>query len=634
MDDQAQSEPEFTTETTYDEDRAPPDRYTGAFFPKGQHFVVTGGRYESVTHIYQTSPSDHPDFRVIPLGDLNLLHPIGHQDGSAVVRRQGGRASVRRMYNARIRGLQSSVTAAVYQGDGAEEEWREEISRYSNLRHPNLLQLYVIVHTHGLHAAIFHDDMIPCTELQKRYYDSHFLAVYFWAYLHTAVSDVNRYMLPFSGKNLQWSEYIVWIRPSTGRLCIDLTPPQSEALWLPFYDTHSQLFCASLLEPPGNSAIIPALSLHEYHAICYFHLGWWCRFSTSKNVAVRLGSVRHFHCPEYEDSFEIAYLPDCAAGDVAWSIRAPLVEDHWIPINCNHEGTSMMENGWLRVNSDDVADVYRRQLYSDYNTRSWPSWLVQANHIFHSLDIASNVENYAFVHIVEYWLEFSAPTHDLPSGYLFLCPLADLQSDLPTCFRIPDCPAYWSLDPSGTARLCPAEARNLGFPDIKFGMEVFGRSWDGGVYDGIRQFHEAKGFVPDSQEVALTLGCPLYQVACERDALFAYMQETDPGNYYYWNSDIASADEDLSESVDEQYDFYSDSVEDYPDEDFSESGDEQYESDPVNGDTSPPKNDESDPTFCNAMEAALSSGDDTILPKNEGPREQRRICAECPSVLL
>jgi hypothetical protein len=61
------------------------------------------------------------DFPVIPLGELNILKRIGSGDGSGVVGRRRGRASVKRLYSARIHGSNSGMTAAMYQGDGAEE---------------------------------------------------------------------------------------------------------------------------------------------------------------------------------------------------------------------------------------------------------------------------------------------------------------------------------------------------------------------------------------------------------------------------------------------------------------------------------------------------------------------------------
>ncbi|KAJ7472511.1 hypothetical protein FB451DRAFT_989749, partial [Mycena latifolia] len=101
---------------------------------------------------------------------------------------------------------------------------------------------------------------------------------------------------------------------------------------------------------------------------------------------------------------------------------------------------------------------------------------------------------------------------NIPSGYLFLCPLADLQSDKPSYFRHPECAAYWSLDPSGVERLGMEEAEQLGFPAFELKMEPRGWFWDESVYAGIRQFHQGKGFDPDSLDVALKLGYPLLQL--------------------------------------------------------------------------------------------------------------------------
>jgi hypothetical protein len=62
----------------------------------------------------------------------------------------------------------------------------------------------------------------------------------------------------------------------------------------------------------------------------------------------------------------------------------------------------------------------------------------------------------------------------------------------------------------------------LGFPAIEFKMEVRALSWDANVYDGIRQFHEAKGFDPYSQEVAIALGWPLLELSRDLETLLAH----------------------------------------------------------------------------------------------------------------
>ncbi|KAJ6555886.1 hypothetical protein B0H19DRAFT_137412 [Mycena capillaripes] len=92
-------------------------------------------------------------------------------------------------------------------------------------------------------------------------------------------------------------------------------------------------------------------------------------------------------------------------------------------------------------------------------------------------------------------------------------------------FRWPECPAYWSLDPLGTEHLTAKEVTELGFPSLQLYTTIFARSWDATVYAGLRQFYKAKGFDPDSQDVARYLGEPLYQLSNEIDVPFALVDD-------------------------------------------------------------------------------------------------------------
>jgi hypothetical protein len=58
---------------------------------------------------------------MIPLGDVDLQHEIRVDNKSDVVYRQRERHTVRRVYSAKIEGHKSSVTVAMYQGDGSEQ---------------------------------------------------------------------------------------------------------------------------------------------------------------------------------------------------------------------------------------------------------------------------------------------------------------------------------------------------------------------------------------------------------------------------------------------------------------------------------------------------------------------------------
>jgi hypothetical protein len=67
------------------------------------------------------------------------------------------------------------------------------------------------------------------------------------------------------------------------------------------------------------------------------------------------------------------------------------------------------------------------------------------------------------------------------------------------------------------------DATALGFPSISLSTKIEeGWSWDASVYAGLCQFHRAKGFDPDSQDVARYFGHPIYQLSREIDALFTH----------------------------------------------------------------------------------------------------------------
>ncbi|KAJ7438188.1 hypothetical protein B0H11DRAFT_2254776 [Mycena galericulata] len=60
-------------------------------------------------------------------------------------------------------------------------------------------------------------------------------------------------------------------------------------------------------------------------------------------------------------------------------------------------------------------------------------------------------------------------------------------------------------------------------------MDVSGVSWDSSIYVGLRQFHEAKGFDPDSQDAALHLGHPLLKCPDVEGPLVPPVDDKDSG---------------------------------------------------------------------------------------------------------
>ncbi|KAJ7708013.1 hypothetical protein B0H16DRAFT_1632916 [Mycena metata] len=151
------------------------------------------------------------------------------------------------------------------------------------------------------------------------------------------------------------------------------------------------------------------------------------------------------------------------------------------------------------------------------------AWLSQANYIFSRLQITSNLEDYLLIESIYFTITIRSVGEDPPHGYLSLCPKEDFETS-PSSYRWPNRPVYWSLDPEGIKVLSTEEAAWLGFPSFQLTTEVRGKSWDPSVYTGLRTFHQAKGFNPDSQEVALHLGKRLFRLSRDVNSPFAQGQ--------------------------------------------------------------------------------------------------------------
>ncbi|KAJ7750332.1 hypothetical protein B0H16DRAFT_1550332 [Mycena metata] len=107
--------------------------YGGGIFAGAHHFTVAGGTFNNITKNYISTAEVPPDFRTIPLGDIDLQRQIRADEirldqSSGVISRQE-RGCVQRVYS-KVEGRMSDTTVAVYEGDTAEEEWRRDIAKY------------------------------------------------------------------------------------------------------------------------------------------------------------------------------------------------------------------------------------------------------------------------------------------------------------------------------------------------------------------------------------------------------------------------------------------------------------------------------------------------------------------------
>ncbi|KAJ7927336.1 hypothetical protein B0H13DRAFT_1048751 [Mycena leptocephala] len=264
-----------------------------------------------------------------------------------------------------------------------------------------------------------------------------------------------------------------------------------------------------------EAMVIDSLTLEQFHAICCWdqspHLG-----VSMNERTVHLGAILVKSGSDWDYLDEVVSSSNIRINSSRWTCL------DWQTPRAGARG-EVTEDGWTRFDSGDVSNNIYMDLHSEQHSEIW---LSQANHIFSHLGITSHFTDYALVEYASFYIFVSKVSGNPPPGYLFVCPEKDLQIG-PSSFRMPDCPAYWSLDPSGAERLSPEEAAELGFPSIRLDTYIVVDKWDADVYAALRQFHLAKGFDPDSQDVARHLGYPLYQLPSAMGPLFAHVDDAD-----------------------------------------------------------------------------------------------------------
>ncbi|KAF7359780.1 hypothetical protein MVEN_00702900 [Mycena venus] len=490
-----------------------------AFINHSAHDINVRDCTTNVT--FTTAPSlpegRFKDFRRIPLGDIDLLHEIRVNYDSGIVDLQHKQTCFRRVYSARINGRKSKVTVAMYQGNGAEERWQHNIAKYRSIRHPNIVQIWGTATSGNMHATIFHDDLIPLEQILDLYGSLPILTVYIYACSNVDFKEAINYFQSGFRELISSYSCTFWIRRSTCRLCAELIPPWN-SIYLGYRldrDPVSHriegnyLLSASLTD----AMVIDTLTLQAYHDTCAYNLSHFKNVSVSTHIPVRLGSLVCCSSSNQPEGWIVIS-----------SVPLSLCIGHWR--SSNDTRGDEMGNGWTRFCSSDAFNTR-------FSTFVYPKitpdgvcecWLAQANHIFSRLGIMSNLEDFVLITAVRFTLKITLTIEDPPTGFLFLCPKDNFRTG-PSSFQWPDCSAYWSLDPSGTDRLSTEEAEWLGFPTFQLNTEIWRASWDDSVYAGLRQFHQAKGFDPDSQDVARHLGYLLLRLSSEIDPPFDHVLE-------------------------------------------------------------------------------------------------------------
>jgi hypothetical protein len=120
---------------------------------------------------------------------------------------------------------------------------------------------------------------------------------------------------------------------------------------------------------------------------------------------------------------------------------------------------------------------------------------------------------------------------DAPSSkaYLFLfSPQVEILDGKLTVINPPDAEKYyWAFDPAGLHQLTHEIAEDIGLPTPEFTIAPYGFFWEEEETNLIHEFHAAKGFDPESQDVAIAMGYPLVDIeAIKRSAQEASLHST------------------------------------------------------------------------------------------------------------
>ncbi|KAF8196379.1 hypothetical protein K438DRAFT_759377 [Mycena galopus ATCC 62051] len=300
-------------------------------------------------------------------------------------------------------------------------------------------------------------------------------------------------------------ECTIWIRASTGQVCVELTPGY-QILSPPYFIErgtyqHEEIFADSV-KLEAADVIASKSFLQYYSAFCEDPP---TATLSELSASVSLGSILDLGLSDTGSDTVIAYLPVQPAqgwryrrwyfksedgGEPDWTWDEPL-------------SYSVVNDQWACIDSESIAGSYYYN--ADLEREGLHSWLAQANHIFSQSNISDRCERFAVVVRITIKLTFEGSVAGLPPGFLFLycpSPLNSKSTDVRNSRSI----AYWALDRIGQQRLSAEEAQSLGFPEIKAEIGVHVKSWDSTTYLILRQFHQGKGFDPDSKEVARHLG--------------------------------------------------------------------------------------------------------------------------------
>ncbi|KAJ7930646.1 hypothetical protein B0H13DRAFT_2264041, partial [Mycena leptocephala] len=173
------------------------------------------------------------DFRVVKLDDLNLLDEISkynvverraihHKRTGIVVRHIEKVVGTRRIYRARVVGIQDPMTAARM---AKAQKYDRGIAKRKNAHNFGrwfCFSFFGLTCSAGLKVVIYHDEMMTISQFEKLHAKSDLASRYFKHEISRHFYAANAYWEETTGENFFSLPGTAWIRLSTGKLCMDV----------------------------------------------------------------------------------------------------------------------------------------------------------------------------------------------------------------------------------------------------------------------------------------------------------------------------------------------------------------------------------------------------------------------------
>ncbi|KAK7013002.1 hypothetical protein R3P38DRAFT_1514587 [Favolaschia claudopus] len=469
------------------------------------------------------------NFRRIPLGDLIVEGNLGVVEK---LRRPGrNTTTVRRVHAAKVFGSTTPFTVAMYEGKDANEEWDKYIAIHSRLRHPNFLQLFGMLTADGLYAAVFHEEYIPFKQALQSYTLTRTHEIYFWNFFERQFHKYANYLLPIAGEavcpgsdriQLSNMQFTPWLH-RTGIVCFEIA--QSN-VWSCFQGISKRLEFENVHPAWPQNSYDTALHSAEHLLLPHdlpkmIALMEFCDYYILVGRTVKYRSTRLEHADSVRMSSWLVSDGEKVAREVAFLIcpELPSATSYLYGGGCSFRGNDgccrkvrfFPRNQGVEPDEPDVANLLKLESHSTHE-----GWLSQAGYVLSQLSL--EVDVCSIVRCVDVKMIMHPSKPSVHEAELSLPPLSAFLTPDGTHLQYPTEQPCW-FDPVRNEPLSMDKAEMLGLPAIELTIDVTSVYIDKSTLQQLREFHQGKGFDPDSQEIAKHLGYALYYFGNTGDPL-------------------------------------------------------------------------------------------------------------------